>query len=144
MLDYLKVYLKIMELYLKKTAELELQPLVFNYLNNKGEIHTRISENFVLYYKLQEDIENNKIVGYYRYDEEEQKEIVIVIENDEFLFKSCYVTDYIKINNKVLLFYTEELFDDYNQLTIRKQELENEGKTVLIRDLCLYSRFLLQ
>lgn len=117
---------------------------MFNYLNNKGEIHTRISENFVLYYKLQEDIENNKIVGYYRYDEEEQKEIVIVIENDEFLFISCYVTDYIKINNKVLLFYTEELFDDYNQLTIRKQELENEGKTVLIRDLCLYSRFLLQ
>jgi hypothetical protein len=105
---------------------------------------TRVSENFVLYYQLHEDIDNNKIVGYYRYDENGEKERVIIIDNDEYLFKVGYVTDFIRKNNKVLLFYTEENFEDKNDLEFRKQELENKGKKTFVRDSYLYSRFLLK
>lgn len=129
---------------LKQTSELLLQPLVFTYYDYKGNMCTRVSENFVLYYQLHEEIDNNKIVGYYRYDENGEKEIVIIIDNDEYLFKVGYITDFIRKNNKVLLFYTEENFEDRNDLEFRKQELENEGKKTFVRDSYLYSRFLLK
>lgn len=129
---------------LKQTSERPLQPLVFTYYDYKCNMCTRVAENFVLYYQLHEEIDNNKIVGYYRYDENGEKERVIIIYNDEYLLKVGYVTDFIRKNNKVLLFYTEENFEDKKDLEFRKQELENEGKKTFVCDLSLYSRFLLK
>ena len=129
---------------LKQTSELPLQPLVFTYYDYKGNMCTRVAENFVLYYQLHEEIDNNKIVGYYRYDENGEKERVIIIDNDEYLLKVGYVTDFIRKINKVLLFYTEENFEDKKELEFRKQELENEGKKTFVCGLSLYSRFFLK
>ena len=96
---------------LKQTSELLLQPLVFTYYDYKGNMCTRVSENFVLYYQLHEEIDNNKIVGYYRYDEKGEKEIVIIIVNDEYLFKVGYITDFIRktYENPVLSMYRKSL-----------------------------------
>lgn len=89
------------------TTNQEFQPLIYMYYSNDGIQRYLVSQDFILYYKLIDDIKDNKIVAYYKINENGEREDVIIIHNDCYQIKTSYIKDFLRVTNKSLLFDIE-------------------------------------
>ena len=109
------------------TTNQELQPIVYMYFSNDGVPRYRVSQDFILYYKLISDIKDNKIVAYYNINENGEREDVIIIRNDCFQIKASYINDFLRTTNKSLLYDIEINITDNENIEILIEELAEKG-----------------
>lgn len=124
------------------TTNQEFQPLVYTYYSDDSISRFLISQDFILYYKLISDIKDNKIITYYKINENGEKEDVIIIHNDCYQIKTSYIKDFLRVTNKSLLFDIEIRIKDNEDIGGITEKLEDKGIIVLNNNSVLNFRYI--
>ena len=101
------------------------------YYSNDSIPRFLISQDFILYYKLINDLKDNKIIAYYIINKNGEREDVIIINQNCYQIKTSYINDFLKVINKSLLFDIEIRIKDNEDIRIITEELEHKGIIVL-------------
>lgn len=126
------------------TTNQKFQPLVYIYYLNNNALCYIVSQDFILFYKLACDIQDNKIIAYYKINENGERDDIIIIDNDCFYIKTSYLKEFLRTINKSLLYNIEINIKDKENIESLIEELEQKGMKVTKNYPYLNCRYILQ
>ena len=111
----------------KYSTDQKFQPLVYMYYSDNDVPCYIVSQEFILYNKLVCDIQNNKIIAYYKSDENGKRNDIIIIDNDCFYIRTSYLKKFLKTINKPLLYKIEKNIANNENVETLINELKKTG-----------------